>query len=130
MLDLFSGTGNISYELASRGTPSVTAIDASFLCVRFINQTAEKLGFDGLQAMKADAMQFVNKAYQKWDVIFADPPYDYPDHALLVDAILEKNLLKEEGMLVVEHGRETDLSTHPKLQDHRKYGHVHFSFFY
>ena len=129
VLDLFAGTGNISYELASRGTENITAIDNNFLCVRFIHQTAEKLGFKGLQAIKADALQYVGRAYHKWDVIFADPPYNYANHSELVDVILSRHLLNEGGILVIEHGRETSFANHPNLFDERKYGNVHFSFF-
>jgi 16S rRNA (guanine(966)-N(2))-methyltransferase RsmD len=128
-LDLFAGTGNISYEMVSRGVPQIIAVDANFPCVRFINQTAEKLEMTGLQAIKADALQFVNRAYQKWDVIFADPPYDYGSYVELIDTILSKNILKEGGILIIEHGSENNFSEHPKLKDHRKYGHVQFSFF-
>jgi 16S rRNA (guanine966-N2)-methyltransferase len=129
VLDLFAGTGNISYEMASRGVPHITAVDAHYACVKFIAKTAEKLEMEGLQAIRADAMQFVNRSYQTWDVIFADPPYDYAHYAELIDTILTKGLLKKDGQLVVEHGSENDFSDHPQLQDHRKYGHVHFSFF-
>lgn len=129
VLDLFAGTGNISYEMASRGVSQITAVDANYACVRFINKTAEKLALTGLQAMKSDALQFVNRAYQKWDVIFADPPYDYENYLELIESVQAKSLLKEGGLLVIEHGRENDFSDHPQLKDHRKYGHVHFSFF-
>lgn len=129
VLDLFSGTGNISYEFASRGTEDITAVDASFDCVKFIRQTANQLEFTGLQGVKADALKFASRAYRNWDLIFADPPYDYPEHLALVDAILNNKLLTEEGILIIEHGKDTDLSNHPRLTDSRKYGNVRFSFF-
>jgi 16S rRNA (guanine(966)-N(2))-methyltransferase RsmD len=129
VLDLFAGTGNISYEMASRGVPKITAVDANFNCVRFINKTAEQLAFTGLQAIKADALQFVSRSYQKWDVIFADPPYSYPQYKELIETILSKDLLKTNGQLIIEHGRENIFSDMPELKEHRKYGHVHFSFF-
>ena len=129
VLDLFAGTGNISYEFASRGTQHITAVDKNFLCVRYINQTTEKLAFTGLQAIKADAVQFVNRAYQKWDVIFADPPYDFAGYNELVDGVLSRKLLTEDGILVIEHGKYTSFSDHPNFFDERKYGNVHFSFF-
>ena len=129
VLDLFAGTGNISYEFASRGTPQITAVDNNFLCVRYITQTAEKLDFTGLQSIKADAVQFVNRAYQKWDVIFADPPYDFAGYNELIDGVLSRQLLNEDGILVIEHGKYTSFSDHPNLFDERKYGNVHFSFF-
>jgi len=128
-LDLFAGTGNISYEFASRGVPTIVAVDNAAACVRYINQTAEQLGFAGLQAIRSDCQQFLNRAYQKWDVIFADPPYDYPGHAELADAIFAKSLLNEGGLLVIEHGRDTKLEEHPEFVESRKYGNVYFSIF-
>ena len=129
VLDLFAGTGNIGYECASRGVPNIVAVDNHSGCVRFINQTAEQLSFTGLQAIRSDCQQFVNRAYQKWDFIFADPPYDYPGHAELVDSIFAKSLLNEGGLLIIEHGRDTKLEEHPEFTESRKYGNVYFSVF-
>jgi len=129
VLDLFSGTGNISYEFASRGAESVTAVDFNGNCVKFINQTAAALQFETLQAHRAEAIKFVQRAYRKWDVVFADPPYEFDGHQELVNAVFEQKILEEEGMLVVEHARETNLEAHPNFVERRKYGNVHFSFF-
>ena len=129
VLDLFAGTGNISYEFASRGAESLTAVDFNGNCVKFINQTAEALGFTQLHAHRSEAIKFVERAYRKWDVVFADPPYDFTGHEELVNAVFKKGILEEEGMLVVEHARETNLAEHPNFVERRKYGNVHFSFF-
>lgn len=129
VLDLFAGTGNISYEFASRDSRSILAVDSHAACVRYIAQTAEKLQFNTLQAVKADALQFVNRTYKKWDIIFADPPYDYTEHLTLIDTILDKKLLQPDGVLVIEHGKKVQFSNHPNIFDSRKYGNVHFSFF-
>lgn len=129
VLDLYAGTGNLSYEFASRGVPQVTAIDAYALCIKFIKQTAEKLDFSSITAIKADAVKFVQRAYQTWDIIVADPPYDYKDYDDLIETVLSKKLLNEDGLLVIEHGKFVSFAEHPHLFDERKYGNVHFSFF-
>lgn len=128
-LDLFTGTGNLSYELASRGCEDIIAVDQSKLAVRFISETASKLGFDGLQVVQSDALEYVKRDYHQYDLIIADPPYDYDKHLELVEQIFFKRLLKEEGMLVVEHSEDTDLSALEHFFEHRRYGKVHFSFF-
>lgn len=129
VLDLFAGTGNISYECASRGVPNIVAVDDSSACVRFINQTAQHLGFTGIQAIRSDAQQFINRAYQTWDFIFADPPYDYKGHLELAETVFNKNLVNEGGLLIIEHGRDTALEAHPQFVETRKYGNVYFSIF-
>lgn len=125
-LDLFAGTGNLSYELASRGCPDVTAVDSFRDCIRFISKTAEQLQFP-IRAITEDAVRFVQKNPARWDVILADPPYDYDGHQTIVEAALGR--LSEGGILVLEHGSETDLSELPEFFDLRRYGSVHFSFF-
>ena len=76
VLDLFSGTGNISYEFASRGTQQILSVDQNLNCIRFIQKTAEELGFKAITTLKADVFEFVTKHKQEYDVIFADAPYD------------------------------------------------------
>lgn len=129
VLDLFAGTGNISYELASRGCPYITSVDSHPACIKFIYQTAEKLGFEEIHPAKADVFQFLPRAYRKWDLIFADPPFDFGRHEELVNLVFSSQKLEEQGMLIIEHPKEVDLSTHPNFIESRKYGHVHFSFF-
>ena len=129
VLDLFAGTGNISYEFASRGAQSITAVDASHHCVRFIRKTAETLSFDEIEAVKADALQYLDRAYGKWDIVFADPPYDVDFHQNLIDKVIGRNLLAEDGLFVLEHANTMSFDDHPHCTDSRKYGNVHFSFF-
>ncbi len=128
-LDLCSGTGNISYELASRGCPDIIAIDDNHACVKFIQETAEKLEMDTLHAFRAEIFQFVEKDSKTYDLIFADPPFDFDQYEKLVEKIFEKNLLSEEGFLVVEHQSMQDLSSFPHFSNVRAYGNVSFSFF-
>ena len=128
-LDLFCGTGNISFEFASRGARTVTCVDQNPRCAAFIRSTFDALNYDGATIIKADALRFVNSAKNKWDLIFADPPYESPCHLELVNSILERGLLTENGLLILEHPGEVDLSSVPGLTQTRKYGRVHFSFF-
>lgn len=128
-LDLFAGTGNISYELVSRGCPHVTAVDENQNCVRFIRETANKLNMNELSVVKSDVFRFLPMHKAKYDLIFADPPYDCKHYELLVDLIFQNELLKEDGIFVLEHDRTIDFSEHPHCYDHRKYGKVNFTFF-
>jgi 16S rRNA (guanine(966)-N(2))-methyltransferase RsmD len=130
VLDLFAGTGNISYEFASRGTKNVYAIDAHFGCIKYINETAKGLELP-INTFKSDVYKFLEKTSLKADVIFADPPYDFETEQFLkiIDLAFERNLLNEEGILIVEHSKHTDLSKHPKHSYDKRYGGNVFSFF-
>lgn len=130
VIDLFAGTGNISYEFASRGTSQIYAIDAHYGCVKFINTTAKQLQAE-INTYKSDVYKFLEKTTLKADVIFADPPYDFeaPQFLKIVDLVFENGLLEEEGVLIVEHSKHTDLSTHPRHSYDKRYGGNVFSFF-
>lgn len=129
VLDLCCGTGNISFEFASRGAKSVTSVDASAKCAAFVKTTFNQLSFDNGLVIKTDALRFVTSAEKRWDLIFADPPYDYQQYAELVTTIIKNGLLAEKGMLIIEHPAEVDFSAFDSLTQTRKYGRVHFSFF-
>ena len=129
VLDLFAGTGNISNELVSRGCPRVTAVDENNNCIKFIRDTAAKLNMEELLAIRSDVFRFIPMHKVKYDLIFADPPYDSQHYDLLVSLIFEHNLLKEGGMLVVEHNKFIDFKEHPRFVEQRRYGKVNFSFF-
>ncbi|MBO7286811.1 MAG: 16S rRNA (guanine(966)-N(2))-methyltransferase RsmD [Bacteroidales bacterium] len=129
VLDLFAGTGNISYELVSRGCPRVTAVDENNNCIKFIRDTAAKLNMEELLAIRSDVFRFIPMHKAKYDLIFADPPYDSQHYDLLVSLIFEHNLLKEDGMLVVEHNKFVNFNEHPRFVEQRRYGKVNFSFF-
>ncbi|MFC6859696.1 RsmD family RNA methyltransferase [Zunongwangia atlantica] len=131
ILDLFSGTGNISYEFASRGTEKITAVDGNFECVKFIKKTAAELDYP-IIAIKSDVFKYLEKAPIVADVIFADPPYDFSteDFLKIAELVFENNLLSEDGMLIIESGKHTDLSSGPNFVEKRGYGGSVFSFFY
>lgn len=128
-LDLFAGTGNISYELVSRGCQRVTAVDENNNCIKFIRDTANKLNMEELLAIRSDVFRFIPMHKMKYDLIFADPPYDSQHYDLLVNLVLENNLLKEDGLFVVEHNKFLDFKDHPRFVEQRRYGKVNFSFF-
>jgi 16S rRNA (guanine(966)-N(2))-methyltransferase RsmD len=128
VLDLFCGTGNISLEFASRGARSVMSVDGNNRCVGFVKSTFETLSCQNCQAVRSDVMVFIDHCRSSWNVIFADPPYDFPQYPLLVQRIFEKQLLRADGLLIVEHPAEVDFSRLPQFMEVRKYGKVHFSF--
>lgn len=130
VIDLFSGTGNISYEFASRGTKDIFAIDAHFGCIKYISTIAKELELS-INTFKSDVYKFLEKTSLQADVIFADPPYDFETAQFLkiIDLIFTKKLLKEEGTLVVEHSKHTDLSKHENHSYDKRYGGNVFSFF-
>lgn len=130
VLDLFSGTGNIAYEFASRGASEIIAVDAHFACVRFIKRQSEQLDFS-INPIKSDVFKFLERTRQKYDIIFADPPYNLSVELFqkIPELVFEKNLLKEEGVLIIEHASRTDLSVSSRFVESRKYGGSTFSFF-
>ena len=130
VVDLFSGTGNISYEFASRGTENITAVDAHFGCIKYINSVADDFKFD-INTVKSDVFKFLERTPLKANVIFADPPYDMSSDLFekIATLIFEKELLLEDGLLIIEHSKQTDLSKHPHYSYSKKYGGNVFSFF-
>jgi 16S rRNA (guanine966-N2)-methyltransferase len=129
VLDLFSGTGSISYEFASRGAQDILAIDSDQACVQFIAKTAAQLEFFQLKAIRANAIQFLSKSGMKYDIIFADPPYDFQEYFKIPELVFDNGLLENEGVLIIEHSIRTSMGDHPNITDLRKYGSVCFSFF-
>ncbi len=130
VLDLFSGTGNISFEFASRGVPDITSVDAHYGCVQYINKISEEFSFP-IRAIKADVNKYLQNASGKFDVIFADPPYGFTTEVLknLTEEIFSNSLLNTEGLLIIEHAKQNDLSSVPHFVEARKYGSSVFSFF-
>ena len=130
VLDLFSGTGNISFEFGSRGTESITAVDAHYGCIKYINKISDELNLN-IHTVKSDVFKFLDKNNQLYDVIFADPPYDFDNEKFekIVTTVFEKNLLAEEGILIVEHSKHTKLNHHENFSYDKKYGGNKFSFF-
>ena len=130
VLDLFSGTGNISYEFGSRGTDQITAVDAHFGCIKFINETADAFELN-ITTIKSDVFKFLEKSKLKHTIIFADPPYDFDSEAFskIPNLVFKNELLEEDGLLVVEHSKHTDLSQLEHYSYSKSYGGNMFSFF-
>ncbi len=129
MLDLFAGTGSIGFEFVSRGSSEVCAVDTNHACIAFIEKTAIEFKVMTMKTYHADVFSFIQHTLKKFDVIFADPPFDSNATSSLPDKIFAKNLLLPDGLLVIEHPREVDFSKHPHFSQHRQYGKVNFSFF-
>lgn len=131
-LDLFSGTGSISFELLSRGAASVTSVEMGRPQQLFIQKVAEELHITRgrHQLVRGDVFRYLSgHPLQAFDFIFADPPYALADLQQLPDLVLGQEWLAPDAIFVLEHGKENDFSTHPAFQELRVYGAVHFSFF-
>ncbi len=127
VLDLFCGVGGISLEFASRGS-IVHSVDENYNCLKFVKSTADELKLP-VSVSKADVFKFLPKELKKYDLIFADPPYDLPNIDQIHQLVMQHQLLNEDGWLIIEHGIKTNLSELPNFFEHRKYGNVNFSFF-
>ncbi len=130
-LDLFAGTGSISFELVSRGCAAVTAVDDNPRCVKFIASTAQYFVMPELRVVRADVFKFLQQPMLPFHLIFADPPYDLANELFmsLPSTIIERALLAEGGMLIIEHPKSIDFSSLSGFFDHRNYSKVNFSFF-
>ncbi len=130
ILDLCAGTGNISFEFVSRDAGFVTSVDKDYNCVSFIRKTCRDFGIESkMDIIKMDIILYLKKTDKTFDIIFADPPYDVKFHDQIAEVVFERKLLKEDGILIVEHGRHTKLEEIPQFDVLREYGNVYFSFF-
>lgn len=129
VLDLFAGTGAISFEFASRGCKEVVAVDSNFKCIRFIRQTAEMLSFNQLQTLKSDIYRYLKSSVKQFDIIFADPPYAIEKLDELSNVIIDADVLSEQGWLIIEHPATVNFTQLDNFVEHRRYGNVNFSFF-
>lgn len=130
VLDLFSGTGSISYEFASRGSTDVTAVEINPSHIQFIKEVCEKLNEKNIRIVKSNVFVFAARIKEKFDIIFADPPYDHPKFDQVVDLVFNNSLLNPGGIFILEHSSSFDYSKHKMFKDLRRYGSVHFSIFY
>lgn len=129
VLDLFSGTGNITYEFASRGAVAVTAVDVDQRCTNFIHRTIEKLQYDNVMVIRQDAFAYTERCRQKYDIIFADPPYQLEGIEKIIENVFKNEMLNPDGWLIMEHSKEHDFSDNPHFYQHRIYGKLNFTFF-
>ena len=129
-LDLFSGTGSITLELLSRGCKQVISVELDRDHHRFICDCLKKLDpQSSVLPLRGDVFRFLKSCKQQFDFIFADPPYALKELPTLPDLIFEKQLLKDDGLFVLEHGKDHDFAQHPHSVEHRSYGSVNFSLF-
>ena len=129
ILDLCAGTGSMTFEFASRGASSILSVDLNFGCVKYIKEQAKELGYYGIRCVKSDLFQFVKKVGGSYDLIFADPPYALEGVENLPDLLLAKNILNEDGLLILEHGKQHHFEEHPQFLLSKTYGNVNFTFF-
>jgi 16S rRNA (guanine966-N2)-methyltransferase len=129
VLDVFSGTGNIAFEFASRGAFKITSVDIHEKCVLFIKSIQEKLKLTQLHAFKKDAFVFLKNTHEQYDIIFADAPYAHKQIIDIPRLVIEKKLLTEKGWLIVEHENLLNLDNEIGFFDKRIYGQSAFSFF-
>lgn len=129
VLDLFAGTGNISLEFASRGAKSILSVEINPRCADYIKKTASELDFPSLTVLKGNVFHFLSKSSGKYDVIFADPPYDLPEREKVPELIFNNHLLCDEGWFIMEHDSFINFNNHPRFHEQRRYGKVHFSIF-
>lgn len=128
-LDLFGGTGSISLELLSRGCTSVVTVEADRRHWTFIENCRKTLADEAWRTLCGDALRFIERGGGPFDLVFADPPYALPELAELPGRVMRSALLSQEGIFVLEHGKDHDFSALPHFFDHRAYGSVNFSFF-
>jgi 16S rRNA (guanine966-N2)-methyltransferase len=129
VLDLFAGTGNLSYEFFSRGAVSVTSVEIDKSCEAFIDKTIQMLNADNITSIRTDVFHYLKRPYESFDLIFADPPYQMENIKEIPDLIFQSQILKEGGWFILEHSKRFDFSNHAFFHQHRKYGNVNFSFF-
>lgn len=129
VLDLFSGTGSISYEFASRGARNVDAVELDARYASFIVKTAGTLKMSNLRVIRHEVGHFIKICKTQYDIVFADPPYDLKWLPEIPDMILSAGLVSPGGWFILEHPKSVSFADHPALDMHRKYGNVHFSFF-
>lgn len=128
-LDLFSGTGGISYELASRGCTAIDIVEINPQHIAFIKRMVKELGFGQIHIIRNDAFKFLDFCKTTYDLIFADPPYSFNSLELIPNIVFSRNLLNKEGLLIVEHSDSNDFSADDHFIEKRHYGGVNFSFF-
>lgn len=128
-LDLFAGTGNISIELVSRGCDQVISVEKDRDHYAFICKIMQEVKTDKCIPIRGDVFKYLQGGKEQFDFIFADPPYELKGLETIPDIVFSNNLLKEDGLFVLEHGKKNQFEAHPRFIEQRVYGSVNFSFF-
>jgi len=126
ILDLFSGTGNLSYEFSSRNALQITAVDINKNCIKFIEKINDELNFN-IRTMLSDSFKFVSQTDENFDLIFIDPPYNYNNYHKIKDIIIERKVINDGGCIIIEHDKRINFND--KNTEIRKYGSVFFTMF-
>lgn len=130
VLDLFGGTGAISMEFASRGIERVYCVEMNRDNVSFIRREISRLGLaDVVVPLHNNVFDFLQICHEKFDIVFADPPYAIEGLDDIPNKILSREIIHPGGYLILEHGGEHDFKAHPLFKKEKTYGRVHFSFF-
>lgn len=129
VLDLFAGTGSITMEFASRGAKDVVAVELNHRCTEYISKAIVEIKLSNVYVIKANVFNYLKSVKRKFDIIFADPPYDMKEVLLIPDLVIKNGLLNDEGMMIIEHDSSVNFSKHPCFHEERNYGKVHFTFF-
>ena len=129
VLDLFGGTGAISYEFASRGASRVYCVEMTRENASFIKTEASRLGLDNVTMVRDNVFDFLNVCREKFDIVFADPPYALEGLDQLPDKVFSRDILHPECYFILEHGDGHSFASHPHFVKEKVYGRVHFSFF-
>ncbi len=129
ILDLFAGTGSISFEFLSRGCSNVTSVDINARCIENIIFAAKKLETRDIHPVKANVFNYLNSVKRTFDIIFADPPYEMEGVETIPELIFSRELLNKNGWLIIEHSEKHNFSGYPNFFQHRKYGKVNFTIF-
>ncbi len=129
ILDLFSGTGSISYEFASRGAITVHTVEKDLRNISFIRKTISEMSLGNIKPVHIDAKAFLKACTHRYDIVFADPPYSLPWLGDLPDLIINASILRDDGFLILEHPGSSNFSNSSFFFEHRNYGSVNFSFF-
>lgn len=129
VLDLFAGSGTVGFEFVSRGAAEVVSVDSDMNVVKFIRQKAEELNTPQIKPFRFDALQYISRAGGTFDIVFCDPPFERENLTEIPDAVFAHKLLKEDGLLVLEHEDKWSFDTHPHYLEDRTYGRVKFTFF-
>jgi 16S rRNA (guanine966-N2)-methyltransferase len=129
VLDLFAGSGGISYEFASRGVKSIETVDSNANYIEFIKEQCKKIGFTQVKCIRADAFKYIEKCGQQYDIVFADPPYIMDGVNKLPALVFQFDLLKTDGLFILEHSKRFKFADVEHFTEERTYGNVHFSIF-
>lgn len=129
VLDLFSGTGSIGFEFASRGAKYVEMIELNFKHYKHLKDTSSLMNIDNVKIIRADFFQYIRNIKKDFDIVFADPPFDMENFETVPNLILESDLMKENTIFIMEHSKTFNFKHLQGFKEQRNYGGVNFSFF-